>query len=183
MTDQSARTWIWASLIVQAVGYVFDVVWHGLLHPGFEPTTTAVMMRHLLTVHLPLYIGAASLLASTSVALLQHIRRSHAGRALPAAFAGAVLSAGAEAWHAASHLRLDAHTGPIAGTLSFIGFLVVLVAMSLSYRDGAQPDHDSYSGFLSKLPSSPTTPRRKTSTHITKMAPCTTSTQEPSWAR
>jgi hypothetical protein len=128
---QSARAWIWASLIVQGVGYIYDAVWHGLLNPGFAPTTTAEMMRHLLTVHLPLYLGAASLLASTSVALLQHIRRSNAGRALPAAFAGAVLSAGAEAWHAASHLRLDGHTAPIAGILSFIGFLVVLVAMSL----------------------------------------------------
>lgn len=134
MTDRSVRTWIWASLIVQGLGYVYDVVWHGLLNPGFEPATTADMMRHLFTVHLPLYIGAASLLVSTSVALLRHIRRSHAGLALPAAFAGAVLSAGAEAWHAASHLRLDTHSGPIAGTLSFVGFLVVLVALSLSSR-------------------------------------------------
>jgi hypothetical protein len=134
MTDQSARTWIWASLIVQGLGYVYDAVWHGLLNPGFEPTTAADMMRHLLTVHLPLYIGAASLLASTSVALLRHLRRSHVGRALRAAFAGALVSAGAEAWHAASHLRLDTHGGPIAGTLSFIGFLVVLVALSLSSR-------------------------------------------------
>jgi hypothetical protein len=134
MTDQSARTWIWASLIVQGLGYVYDAVWHGLLNPGFEPTTAADMMRHLLTVHLPLYIGAASLLASTSVVLLRHLRRSHVGRALPAAFAGALVSAGAEGWHAASHLRLDTHGGPIAGTLSFIGFLVVLVALSLSSR-------------------------------------------------
>jgi cytochrome bd-type quinol oxidase subunit 2 len=134
MTDQSARTWISVSLIVQGLGYVFDAVWHGLLNPGFEPTTAAEMMRHLLTVHLPLYIGAASLLASTSVALLPHLRRAHAGRALPVAFAGAVVSAGAEAWHAVSHLRLDAHSGPIAGMLSFLGFLVVLVALSLSNR-------------------------------------------------
>ena len=134
MTEQSARTWMWASLVVQALGYIYDAVWHSLLHSGFEPTTAAEMMRHLLTVHLPLYIGAASLLASTSVALLDHIRRSQTGLALPAAFAGAVLSAGAEAWHAVCHLRLDAHTGPIAATLSFIGSLVALVALSLSNR-------------------------------------------------
>lgn len=119
---------------MQAVGYLVDAVWHGLVNPGFEPTTTAEMTRHLLTVHLPLYIGAASLLASTSVALVHHVRRSQTGRAVPVAFAGAVLSAGAEAWHAASHLRLDAHTGPIAGTVSLIGFLVVLVSMWLSDR-------------------------------------------------
>jgi hypothetical protein len=104
------------------------------MNPGFEPTTTTEMTRHLLTVHLPLYIGAASLLASTSLALLHQLRRSKTGRVAPAAFAGAVLSAGAEAWHAASHLRLDTHTGALAGTLSFIGFLVVLGTMWLSDR-------------------------------------------------
>ena len=121
-------------MIVQGLGYTFDAVWHGLLNPGFEPATAAEMMRHLLTVHAPLYLGAASLLASTAVALVHQARRSAAGRALPVAFAGALVSAGAEAWHAASHLRLDTHSGPIAGTLSFIGFLVVLVALSVSSR-------------------------------------------------
>jgi len=43
-----------------------------------------------------------------------------------------VVSAGAEGWHAASHLRLDTHHAPVAGVLSFVGFLVVVVAMSLS---------------------------------------------------
>lgn len=146
MTDQSARTWISASLIVQGLGYVFDAVWHGLLNPGFEPTTTTEMMRHLLTVHAPLYIGAASLLASTAVALVHHVRRGEPGRALPVAFAGAVVSAGAEAWHAASHLRLDTHSGPIAGMLSFIGFLVVLVALSLSSRRRRQGRADTARG-------------------------------------
>jgi hypothetical protein len=133
-------------LILQALGYVFDAAWHGLLNPGFEPATAAEMMRHLITVHLPLYIGAASVLASTAVALVHQARHSQGGKALPAAFAGAVISAGAEAWHAASHLRLDTHAGPIAGMLSFLGFLVVLVALSLWSRrrrqaaDNAQGD-------------------------------------------
>ena len=134
MQDRSARTWIWASLILQFLGYVLDVIWHGLLNPGVEPRTVEEMARHLGTVHLPLYIGAASVLVSTSRALLRQIRRSATGIALPIAFAGAVLSAGAEAWHAYSHLRLDTHSAPVAGTLSLIGFLVVVIAMSLSNR-------------------------------------------------
>jgi hypothetical protein len=140
MRDRSVRTWIWVSLALQAAGYVFDAVWHGLLNPGFEPATAAEMLRHLLTVHLPLYVGAASVLASTTVALVGHARRSQGGMALPAAFAGAVISAGAEAWHAASHLRLDTHAGPIAGMLSFVGFLVVLVALSRWSRRRAAAD-------------------------------------------
>jgi hypothetical protein len=129
LRGQPARTWIWASLVLQGLGYVCDAVWHGLLNPGVEPTTVAEMVRHLGTVHLLLYIGAVSLLASTAVALLRQIRPSHAGIVPPVAFAGAVLSTGAEAWHAYSHLNLDTHSGPIAGTLGFIGFVVVVIAM------------------------------------------------------
>jgi len=90
------------------------------------------MVRHLGTVHLPLYIGAASVLVSTSRALMRQARRSAIGIAMPVAFAGAVLSTAAEAWHAYSHLRLDTHSAPIAGALSVIGFFVVVIAMSLS---------------------------------------------------
>ena len=50
MQDQSARTWIWASLILQFLGYVLDAVWHGLLNPGVEPQTGSEMARHLSTV-------------------------------------------------------------------------------------------------------------------------------------
>jgi hypothetical protein len=130
--DGAARTWVWVSLTVQFLGYVFDAVWHGLLYPGVEPQTAGQMVRHLTTVHLPLYIGAASVLVSTSTALAHGTKRSRAGIALPIALAGSVLSAGAEAWHAYSHIRLDPHSAPIAGALSFIGFLVVVIAMSLS---------------------------------------------------
>jgi len=90
------------------------------------------MVRHLGTVHLPLYIGAASVLVSTSRALLRQARRSAIGIAMTVAFAGTVLSAAAEAWHAYSHLRLDTHSAPIAGALSVIGFFVVVIAMAVS---------------------------------------------------
>ena len=132
----SARRWIWGSLLVQFLGYVFDAVWHGLLNPGVEPQTTGEMARHLATVHLPLYVGAASVLASTSAALVQDLGRSAIGTALPVAVGGAALSAAGEAWHAYSHLRLDTHSAPVAGILSFVGFLVVVIAMTLSRRAG-----------------------------------------------
>jgi len=90
MRDRSVRPWVWASLILQFLGYLFDAVWHGLLSPGVEPQTMGEMARHLATVHLPLYIGAASV--------------------------------------------MDTHSAPVAGSLSFIGFLVVVIAMSLSRR-------------------------------------------------
>jgi hypothetical protein len=83
MEDRSARRWVWVSLILQALGYVFDAIWHGLLHPGVEPTTMGDMVRHLGTVHLPLYLGAASVLVSTSRALLRQIRRSASRCPLP----------------------------------------------------------------------------------------------------
>jgi predicted membrane protein len=132
MGDRSARRWVWASLILQALGYGFDAVWHGLLHPGVEPTTVGAMVRHLGTVHLPLYIGAVSVLVSTSRALLRQSRRAAPSLALPIAVAGAMLSTAAEAWHAYAHLHLDTHSAPIAGVLSVIGFLVVIIAMALS---------------------------------------------------
>jgi len=44
------------------------------------------------------------------------------------------ISAAAEAWHAFSHLQMDTHAAPIAGSLSFVGFLVVVVAMWLDGR-------------------------------------------------
>ncbi len=40
-----------------------------------------------------------------------------------------------------------------------------------------------YSGFFSRRATSPTIPRRNVSTQTTKIAPCTTVTQAPSWAR
>jgi drug/metabolite transporter (DMT)-like permease len=139
------RTWVWASLALQCVGYLFDAVWHGLLSPGVEPTTTPEMLRHLATVHLPLYIGAASVLVATFAAMLGHLRGSRVGIAAVAiAFAGALVAAAAEASHASSHLRLDTHSAPVAGVLSFVGFVVVVVSTRVSrgVRRGAEASVD-----------------------------------------
>ncbi|HEY7493107.1 MAG TPA: hypothetical protein VIH59_18590 [Candidatus Tectomicrobia bacterium] len=139
MEDRSTRRWVWASLLLQALGYGFDALWHGLLNPGVEPATVGAMVRHLGTVHLPLYLGAVSVLISTSRALLRQVRRSATGIALPIAVGGAMLSTAAEAWHAYAHLHLDTHSAPLAGVLSVIGFLVVVIAMALSRRTGGAP--------------------------------------------
>ena len=97
------------------------------------------MVRHLATVHLPLYVGVACVLVATLVALARSPGHAVSGLALPIAVAGAVLSAGAEAWHGYSHLQMDTHTGPVAGTLSVVGFLVVAGATwSLSRRRRAE---------------------------------------------
>jgi hypothetical protein len=96
--------WIGAALALQLIGYVFDVVWHAMLRPGAEPATFGEMARHLASVHLPLYIGAAMVLVSTVVELLRRRRRRPVGNALPIAVTGAVISCGAEGWHALSHL-------------------------------------------------------------------------------
>jgi hypothetical protein len=48
------------------------------------------------------------------------------------ALVGAVLSVLSEAWHAYSHLHLDAHAAPIAGISSVVGFVIVVVATRLA---------------------------------------------------
>jgi hypothetical protein len=57
---------------------------------------------------------------------------------LPVAVGGAALSVTAEAWHAASHLRLDTHTAPVAGILSLAGFLVVVIALVIEVRSSSR---------------------------------------------
>src|SRR5262245_9282261 len=136
MTTSSNRTWIWAAIVLQGLGYVYDAAWHGLLNPGQEPTTVAAMVRHLATVHLPLYVGALVVLVTTAIAAARHARRFAAGRAPYVALAGALVSTAAEAWHAAAHLQLDTHSAPVAGILSALGYLVVIAAMSLAGRLG-----------------------------------------------
>ena len=59
------RIWIWAALSVQLLGLAFDAVWYGLLNLDFEAVIVDQMVRHLSTVHLPLYIGVLSVLVST----------------------------------------------------------------------------------------------------------------------
>jgi len=122
---------IWAAIALQLIGYVFDAVWHGLISPGREPRTVQEMAWHLATVHLPLYVGALAVLVTIGLALW---RRARTGPALPIAFAGALLSVAGEAWHAVSHLHLDTEHAPLAGSLSFVGFVIVVIAMLASRR-------------------------------------------------
>ena len=131
---RDGHAWIWTAVLVQFIGYLYDAAWHGLLNPGVEPSTTREMARHLATVHLPLYLGAAGVLLTTVIAFVRRSKRSAPGIPLLVAVVGAVVSAGAEAWHAHDHLRLDTHTAPIAGVLSVVGFLVVVIAMMRSGR-------------------------------------------------
>jgi len=133
MTDDAPRRWIWLSIAAQAIGYVVDAFWHARL-VGAEPATVTEMARHLATVHLPLYIGAAGVLASTAIALEHRTRYAPAGVALPIALVGAALSAFAEAWHAIAHLGLDTRHAPLFGILSVAGFLTVIGATTALSR-------------------------------------------------
>jgi hypothetical protein len=126
--------WIWAALAVQLGGLAFDAVWHGLLNPDFEARTIDEMVSHLSTVHLPIYIGVLSVLVTTAWALVDQIRRSKIGIALPIAFAGALISTAGEIWHAYTHLQLSTHSGAIAGITSSFGFIVVVTALWLAGR-------------------------------------------------
>ena len=58
---------------------------------------------------------------------------------------GTILSVGSEAWHAYSHLHLDTHTAPIAGILSVVGFVIVVVATPLAGRSERRRGPDSLS--------------------------------------
>src|SRR3989442_2749247 len=105
---RTARRWIWAALALQAVGFAFDGVWHGLISPGVEPTTFTEMIVHLGTVHLLLYLGVLSVVITTGWALVER-RSGSAG-----AFARALLSTAPQALHPSTPLKLKTHRGPIA---------------------------------------------------------------------
>ena len=133
---RSPRTWIWPALAVQAAGLAYDAAWHGLMHPGVEPGTRQEMAVHLLTVHLPLYVGVAAVLVTTLWAFVDANRRGRASGAWRLAVAGALLSTVGEAWHAVMHMRLDAHAGAVAGSLSPVGLILVAGAV---WRAGYPP--------------------------------------------
>ena len=123
---------MWGAVTIQGAGLVFDVVWHGLLNPDFHAVTVAEMVRHLRTVHLPIYIGAIAVFLSTGWAFVDELRRSDRWAATPIAFAGAGLSVAGEAWHAYHHLQLSTHSGAVAGMTSVVGLIVVVVALLTS---------------------------------------------------
>jgi uncharacterized membrane protein YpjA len=127
------RRLIWVALGIQFAGLVFDYAWHGL-HPDVTPVTVREMVTHLSTVHLPLYVGVLSVLITTAWALVGHMRSSPIGLGLPVAFVGALIAAAGEGWHAYTHLQLSTHSGPIAGTTAFAGFIVAVSALWLAGR-------------------------------------------------
>lgn len=131
---RNPRRWIWAFVVVEALGLAVDALWHGLVHGDFEAKTAAEMMRHLATVHLPLYIGVLGLLVSTTWAVFASARRAKIGLALPSALVGAVVQTIGEAWHAYSHLEL--RPNPIPELVGLIGLLAVIIAMLASRRAG-----------------------------------------------
>ena len=88
------RKWIWLAVLVYVSGLAYDVVWHGVLGPGFEARTVAEMARHLGTVHLPIYVGVVSVLLTTVWALVTDARQSRVGVALPVACGGAYVRPG-----------------------------------------------------------------------------------------
>jgi hypothetical protein len=140
-----ALKWVGAALAVQLTGLAYDAMWHGLLNPGFEPQTVGEMVNHLITVHLLLYIGVLSVLVTTAWVLIDQIRRSKTGVALPVAFAGALVSTAGEIWHAYTHLQLSTHSGPIAGMTAVFGFIVVVISLWLAGRHDRQAAaHDVY---------------------------------------
>ena len=126
---KTPRAWIWAALVLYWVGVAYDIAWHGFIEPGFEAHTFDEMLRHLRTVHLPIYLGVAALVVTTAWALVDHVRRGRRGAAAPVAFAGGLLAAVGEGWHAYSHLQLTTHMGPVAFLLGFVGMLIVLGAL------------------------------------------------------
>jgi hypothetical protein len=130
----SPRAWVWLAVVVQIAGLAFDALWHGLLHPEFEATSVPEMVAHLSTVHLPIYLGVLAVLVTTTWALADGLRRGRAGIALPVAFAGALLAATGEAWHAYTHLQLRTHGGPLAAATSALGLVIVIVAVWRSGR-------------------------------------------------
>ena len=144
MTERAARGWIWAAVAAQTIGYIVDAFWHARLEPGNEPATVGEMARHLATVHMPLYVGVACVLAATAVALEQRTRYAPAGIALPIALAGAALSAFAECWHAIAHLDLDTRHAPLFGILSVAGFFIVIGATALANRTRRRRPADAH---------------------------------------
>jgi len=141
MRSRQARTLIWVALGVQLAGVIVDIVWHAA-HSDFQARTVEQMAVHLGTIHIPIYVGVLCVLLATSWALVDQARRPPIGTAFPAAFVGALVSTIGETWHAYMHLQLDTHRAPIAGIVSFVGFLIVAVAMWVGGRRDRRKNAD-----------------------------------------
>jgi hypothetical protein len=74
------------------------------------------------------------LVLATGWALVDQARRPPIGAGFPVAFVGALVSLAGEVWHAAMHLRLSPHGGPLAAAVSLVGFATVAAAMWMSGR-------------------------------------------------
>ena len=126
------RRWIWTFVVVQLIGLGIDAAWHGALSPGVEPETFAEMVRHLATVHLPLYIGVLGLFVTAIWAAADPARRADAGLALPLIVAGATVQLAGEVWHAYSHLAF--RPNPFPELAGFLGLVVVIGATIVAGR-------------------------------------------------
>jgi hypothetical protein len=127
------RTAIALFALVQLCGFVIDALWHGVLNTDFEATSAREMATHLATVHLPLYVGVVGFFATIARTLFHEIARGTAGTTLWIAMGGATAQLVGEAWHAWTHLRLSPEA-VVPGMLSFIGFVVALVALGIDWR-------------------------------------------------
>jgi hypothetical protein len=119
---------------VQLIGLGIDAAWHGALSRGVEPETLAEMLRHLATVHLPLYIGVLGLFVTAIWAAADPARRAEAGLALPLIVAGATVQLAGEVWHAYSHLVF--RPNPFPELAGFLGLVVVIGATIVAGRGG-----------------------------------------------
>ena len=128
------RRWIWTFVAIQLVGLGIDAAWHGALSAGVEPETIGEMVRHLATVHLPLYLGVLGLFVTAIWAAADPARRAAAGVALPLVVAGATVQLAGEVWHAYSHLVF--RPNPFPELAGFLGLVVVIGATILVDRRG-----------------------------------------------
>jgi hypothetical protein len=129
--NQHHRKWIWSAVVLQVLGLIYDVGWHAL-NPEFVAQTRGEMVSHLSTVHVPYYAGVAAILVTTGRALAQN-RHAHTA-ATAAAFAGALLAAGGEFWHAYTHLQLSTEAAFGAAMLSIGGLAIVIAALLIAGR-------------------------------------------------
>jgi len=141
------RRWIWTFVVVQLIGLGIDAAWHGALSPGVEPDTLAQMVRHLATVHLPLYIGVLGLFVTAIWAAADPARRAEAGLALSLIVAGATVQLAGEVWHAYSHLAF--RPNPFPELAGFLGLGVVIGATIVAGR-GASTASEARSGVADR---------------------------------